>query len=379
MDKFISGIVSVGGRVGVLARAKPNAAAVVDAVVEEAAARYRDVEELVASRPEAAREQAREQLRNKVRKCGRCGKPNAFTLPLCNGCSADLTQLPISYTPNVFACFALGVAAGAFPFTMTIRRQTPRVLVIDDLLALSRCHMNVLPTSVYVPDWTRLLAHPHRGLQIIDELYTEGLEALKQHFWPKRAVLFREGDKLFFDDIVQHIAVGFNYPPSQYQLHLQFIAPPFVPFQWLACQKGVHFTKGRFFPLSYVRQVMLASSQFEWKENSTIEELCEFYKREHNIDYDTIHAAHYKKYFESHELLANWDPLMFEGAVFDDEFVPFVQGTCELDFKAAQKVDSNQIASQDKLQLQNYGRPYENGKPTGKYYKHAAEVTFEPF
>ena len=45
--------------------------------------------------------------------------------------------------------------------------------------------------------------------------------------------------------------VGLNFPPSQYQLHLQFMLPPLMPFHWKLYKEGVHFTPGRFFPLAH--------------------------------------------------------------------------------------------------------------------------------
>ena len=48
---------------------------------------------------EHQRAKAAEQLRNKVKKCPVCQKPNAFTLPTCNGCSNDLSKVVI-----VFLC-----------------------------------------------------------------------------------------------------------------------------------------------------------------------------------------------------------------------------------------------------------------------------------
>jgi hypothetical protein len=53
------------------------------------------------------------QVRNKVRKCAGCGKPNAFTLPHCNGCGLDLSTTAISFTNNVFVGFVYGIEKGA--------------------------------------------------------------------------------------------------------------------------------------------------------------------------------------------------------------------------------------------------------------------------
>ncbi len=105
------------------------------------------------------------------------------------------------------------------------------------------------------------------------------LSVVEQQFWPLRSSLFA-GQLPSKDALRQHVCAGFNYPPSQYQLHLQFMVPPFLPFQWLACLKGVHFTPGRFFPFEYVRAVLSAEGpRFAWVEDeSTIEQLIQFYE-----------------------------------------------------------------------------------------------------
>lgn len=67
------------------------------------------------------------QLRNRVKKCPVCGKPNAFTLAVCNGCANDLRAVPESFTHNVFTSFIYGIARGPFPFTISIRHESPEV------------------------------------------------------------------------------------------------------------------------------------------------------------------------------------------------------------------------------------------------------------
>lgn len=92
-------------------------------------------------------------LKNKVRKCAGCSKPNAFTLSTCNSCGHDLRSTETSYTNNVFSGFAFGIEKGPFPFTLSLRYQDEHFLAFDDLLGLSPCHFNIIPTSLYMSDW----------------------------------------------------------------------------------------------------------------------------------------------------------------------------------------------------------------------------------
>lgn len=90
------GIPFFRGQIGWLARAKtPNPNSIVDCTAEKSAPLFvGDPSEYIASiQDEQIRLRVSEQLRNKVKKCPVCQKPNAFTLPTCNGCSNDLTKV----------------------------------------------------------------------------------------------------------------------------------------------------------------------------------------------------------------------------------------------------------------------------------------------
>merc|ERR1712124_30845 len=41
-------------------------------------------------------------LRNKIKKCPNCGKPNAFLLDNCNQCGHTLKDTPITFSNNLF-------------------------------------------------------------------------------------------------------------------------------------------------------------------------------------------------------------------------------------------------------------------------------------
>ena len=108
------------------------------------------VAELSEGADAATREALSAQTRNKVRKCPACGKPNAYTLGRCNACGEDLSEVEVGFTSNVFTGFVFGAAKGPFPLTISVRAQTEDTLVFDDILSLSPCHINSIPTDVYV-------------------------------------------------------------------------------------------------------------------------------------------------------------------------------------------------------------------------------------
>ena len=75
------------------------------------------------------------------------------------------------------------------------------------------------------------------------------------HAW-RTSVLSHEAQQLPLDALRMRLAMGFNLPPSQYQLHLQAILPPLMPHHLALLRKGVHFQAGRFLPAAYVRKAL---------------------------------------------------------------------------------------------------------------------------
>jgi hypothetical protein len=67
-----------------------------------------------------------------------------------------------------------------------------------------------------------------------------------------RGKILRDATDMTDDELKGHVCAGLNYPPSQYQLHVQFILPPLLPFHYHLYQRGTHFTHKRFFPVEYV-------------------------------------------------------------------------------------------------------------------------------
>jgi len=97
---------------------------------------------------------------------------------------------------------------------------------------------------------------------------------------------------------------------------------------------------------------------------TTLEELFEFYKVR-GVDYNAIWEYEYKRYGESHKALANWQR--------EDFSYVFSGGKAYRGKDVVAGVDESKTQANDKLVLQNYGRPYD-GKPTGTYYKFAKRL-----
>jgi len=316
-------------------------------------------------------EDLKKKAKNKVRKCPSCSKAVAFTLSHCNSCRAELSKVEISFTNNIFVGFMYGIQKGPFPFTVSIRMQSPEYLVFDDLLALCPCHLNIIPTTQYMPDWRYLLKNPKEGKKIVEELFENAWGAVKNQFlanktWRHSIIAGDPSDEV----LKGHIAAGFNYPPSQYQIHLQFMLPPFIPFHYFQYLNGLHFTYNRFFPVEYVRAVLELGVPYDVKEDTPVEDIVNFYESK-GVSYHKIHGSCYQRYGASHVILGNWKREDFEGFVVENKFYKFSE-----DFKGVEvpEEDVKGLSEKDKNVLQNYGRPYSGGKPSGTYYKFAKKV-----
>ena len=161
---FLHGAFALDGAAARLVKAKPANFPHVSMVPKRTDATVATMSELEEACPAAAF-----QLKNRVRKCATCGKPNAYTLTTCNSCGSALPD-EITYTNNIFTGFIFGVKKAPFPFTISMRAQSPEAIVFDDLLALSPCHQNVIPADCYIADIRTLFAAPQQGLALINSL-----------------------------------------------------------------------------------------------------------------------------------------------------------------------------------------------------------------
>lgn len=316
-----------------------------------------------------------EQLRNRVRRCPNCSKVNAVTLTDCNSCGTRLPE-EVSFTNNVFTGFIFGIARGPFPFTISLRHESESLLVFDDLLQLSTCHVNCIPTDCYIPDLRVLFEMPKRGLALVRRMVAAVWGVVEGQFLSNpewvRKTLRTGADKP--DALRKHLVSGFNFPPSQFQLHLQAMLPPFTPFHYGMYLRGRHFTYGRFFPVEYVLAALELQKPMRGAADRPVSDTVRFFN-DLGVRYDTYWKDTYARFGTSHNALSNWDGKDFTHVVVEPgagqpsrvvpaDFAEAKEGTTCPTAQALQK--------QDKLCLQNYGRPYsKEGRPVGTYYKFA--------
>ena len=268
------------------------------------------------------------QLWNKVRVCPKCGKAVAFSLPSCNGCGFPemLQKTEISKTENVMIAFCYGMEKTArFLLKLGLRYQDENFLCYNDILALSPCHLNCIPTTHHIPDWRYLLLAPERSLDLLRKMWEICSRAVEKQFWANtkwRNFNLRgaQDGSLTWEAFKGCFCTGMNYPPSQYQLHLQFIVPPLMPFDFHKLENGEHFHHNRFFPFEYVEAVLSfcikegESLTFPFSGGPTeagIEEIIAFFDAK-GISYEKIHGDFVTRAKASQRKLAKWEKAQFE-------------------------------------------------------------------
>eukprot|EP00392_Amoebophrya_sp_AT5.2_P005091 g5100.t1 len=339
---------------------------------------------------------ARKMLLNKVKVCVNptCGKVCAFTMRNCNACGTSLEQVPISHTENLLAGFALGLSECAkFPLKVTLRRENEKFMVFDDLLALSPCHLLVLPTFAHIPDFRYLFVRPRQGLALLLKMVAEAKEAVRDSFWENEK--FREfywtGAISSFEELFEggHVVLGMNYPPSQYWLHLQVCAMPFMPFHLDLLHRADHMHWGRLFGVEFLRAALEAvvsqtnqnccSEDISWfaEGTTTMEEILDYLRDKHGLVYEDFHRDWIDRTLKSCQCLEAYREEQFEHVVFvkdgDEGSQPKRTVLNAGDLSVArdangEEIDALKLQAADKVTLQNYGRPYgggtgEHGKP----------------
>ena len=187
---------------------------------------------------------------------------------------------------------------------------------------------------------------------------------------------------------------AFNLPPSQYQLHMQYMLPPLTPQHMAIWQRGVHFTWMRHFPLEYMLAALsaldAAGAVLSEAAGMSPEDLIQAVKDSTGVDYEQYYHETAARYAVSNALLANWQSDDFEYVIRDQkvfkresgEAVPDITpGTIEAADKMALQVRIVMIVwLADRYGwLQGYGRPYgEDGKPGGKFYSKARPLALLP-
>ncbi|CAK9046783.1 Uncharacterized protein SCF082_LOCUS26287 [Durusdinium trenchii] len=134
-----------------------------------------------------------------------------------------------------------------------------------------------------------------------------GMSGLHRAEW--RRFIYKEG--VTEEMIRQNIMCGFNSPPSQSQLHLQWIVLPLLPFHHQKLLDRTHAQKGRWFPLEYVLPILdhleQAGEVFEVNGQTSAEDVIKHFNGK-GIVYDHIWEQSYARYCASYAAVANWNP-----------------------------------------------------------------------
>ena len=310
-------------------------------------------------------------LFNTVKMCPSCGKPNGHTLRQCNKCRSSLANVSLSETPNLFTGFMPGIESGGrFPLKISLRHEDEATMVFDDPLSLSPLHFCAVPTQVVIPDWRFLTLQPERGLWVHRSLLSACHVVARRDFFDDAAwctSLLRDPTAANWE---WHMVAGYNYPPSQNQLHIQYMSPALMPHQHMMFLRGVHFTHMRFFPIDYVATCLerLAAAKTCCTHADLqlpMEDFVVLLERRCGVAYTPLYAAFLEKVAASYALWANWSKEKFageyvcldaeggaEGRAIFHSFGTFSYASTEV----TEEVQSEQaVFDQEKKSLENYG------------------------
>lgn len=306
-------------------------------------------------------------LFNEVKTCPNCSKPCASSLVECNGCGANLLDVLVTKVENVFVAFLLGVskAQRGFPYKISKRLETSDVLVFDDLLQISPCHLNAIPKKYWIPNWRYLLTAPSQSLELVDAMLAELRNATKQFLQdPQFRALWPEG--VTDDEICDSTICSFNDPPSQFQLHIQWVVPPAIPFHHHHAEAKQHFHRNRAIPMTYARKILLLNETYNVTSQTSLEEIFEHFRD--RVNYEEEWTKFYEAALENSTRFSPWNPSNFKYVVQEDgKAYDFTVVDTEVRIGSPVEVDVNKLRMDDSKALQNYGRPYVDGKPSGTY------------
>ena len=260
--------------------------------------------------------QIKHHMINYVKVCPACGKNCGNSVIACNNCATSLSGEPLTVTPNALMAFVYGIKA----FPTSIRFQDENFLVYDDIMQTTLIHFNAIPTHVYVPDFRFLFQDPQRGLGMIESLFRVSVSAacrmminkpfVNQYF---SASAVEEISNTSVENFVKkHVLCGFNFPPSQCQLHLQFVLPPYTPYHAVLFANGRHTDLNRFFPFkSIVMYLHELKTRGETIRMSEIEglsaaDLVGYLSHRTGVDYNQIFHESVETTKKYSQLLSNW-------------------------------------------------------------------------
>lgn len=336
-------------------------------------------EEYIKSLPEEIQEKVRAQLRNKIRKCP-CGKAVAYISKNCNLCGSSMENVPISFSDNVFMEFIYGIRGSVErPLKLSLRYQTPELMAFDDLLSVSTCHFVVIPTNEYIPDWRFLLRRPHEGLDLIHKFIDCCKKVFEEQFMSNKAWVERNVPPQLtsLDEIYDYVEMGFNFPPSQFQLHMHFVYPQQLPFQsnMTMHNEPVMPSELRYLPTQYVQtaleKIIETGNEQEFadlNEDADFNAITGRIKELFGLDKFDFYRKYYFDNYESNGDLFGkvWKAEEFEGYGIGDKIYKWGETT------PVEGLNRRGAAALEKKALGNYGRPLnEDGSFFGTYYKYA--------
>ncbi|CAE8626875.1 unnamed protein product [Polarella glacialis] len=215
---------------------------------------------------------------------------------------------------------------------------------------------------------------------MLELLYSSAAKACLENYW--RDESFREfylGGKAKWkklpneSELLAMTVAGMNYPPSQYQLHLQFIHGPLLPFQYALFLEGGHFHYKRFFPYSF----LLASLKALEDDNRDF--------RHCHPDYDIDFIIDEMEKFYGISYDTHWHAMISQTKQMQETYAPWVEKDLEYRIVGNQAFDAQtgfhhpeitvkSLQTSDVKRIQSYGRPYDTDeKPLGGYYNFPAE------
>lgn len=146
--------------------------------------------------------------------------------------------------------------------------------------------------------------------------------------------------------------------------------PPLLPFQHHMAEIRNHFHEGRAFPLTYVRAVLSLGIRYEVEKDTPIEDIIAFYDAR-GVNYKNMWTELYENAIKDSLECAKWDGNDFEYIVEDKKLHNYCisrQGIVQKG-DVVQGIDHVEVQKSDCTALQNYVRPYKEGKLTGTNMK----------
>lgn len=229
-----------------------------------------------------------------------------------------------------------------------------------------------------------LLDQPTKGITLLQETRAAIREAVKNNFWADEGFRNRwwQGVKSVDDLMDNYLILGFNYPPSQYHLHLQAVFLPWLPFHQDLLHEAKHCHWHRFFNYDFAIASLRACEKTPFallpmKEDTDIMDIIAELKKTQGVDYEKMHTEFLNKAHLGIQKLESYKAEDFDYIVLSSEKDQKIVLKADTMEKAPEQ-DTKKIQAADTDVLQNYGRPYDaNGKHSGTYYSMA--ITLKEF